>query len=49
MNWLILFKEVITVNTENQMQPINTLYGQNAELLNIKAGGTYQYRSALKI
>jgi hypothetical protein len=31
----MLFKEIITVYTKN------TLCGQNAELLNVKAGGTH--------
>lgn len=32
----------------NHTKPINTLLGQNAELLNFKAEGTYSYHSALK-
>jgi uracil DNA glycosylase len=38
INWLILFKEIITVYTENNMKPINMLSGQNAELLIFEAG-----------
>jgi NAD-dependent SIR2 family protein deacetylase len=30
------------------MKPINKIYGQNAELLNVKAGGTYNYLLVLK-
>jgi hypothetical protein len=30
------------------MKPINTLYEQSAELLNVKEGGIYSYRCALK-
>jgi hypothetical protein len=37
---LILFKEIIAVYSENHMKPINTLCGQNAELLIVKAGST---------
>jgi hypothetical protein len=44
----MLFKEVIAVYTETNAKHICTLCGQNAELLNVKAGGTYRYHSALK-
>jgi hypothetical protein len=40
INWLMLFKEIIAVYSENHMKLINTLCGQNADLLNVKAGGT---------
>jgi hypothetical protein len=36
----MLLMEVISVYTENHTKPINTLCGQNAELLIIKVGGT---------
>jgi hypothetical protein len=39
INWLTLFKELITVYTENHIQPINT----NAVLLLVQADGTYIY------
>jgi hypothetical protein len=48
INWLTLFKEVIAVCSENCMKSVNTLCGQNAELLNIEVGGTYSYRWNLK-
>jgi hypothetical protein len=48
INWLTLFKEVIAVYSENHTKPINTLCGQNVELLFIKAGGTYSYHWVLK-
>jgi hypothetical protein len=32
--------ETIAAYSENYMKPINTLYGQNAKLQNVKAGGT---------
>jgi hypothetical protein len=48
INLLILFREIIGVLSENHTKPINTLCGQNAELLIIKAGGTYNYRWAIK-
>jgi hypothetical protein len=44
INWLTLFKEIITVYSKNQMKPINTLCGQNAEILNVKVDGAYNYR-----
>jgi hypothetical protein len=37
---LMLFKEIIAVNCENNMKSINALCRQNAELLIVKAGGT---------
>jgi hypothetical protein len=40
--------EIIAVYTENHTKPINTPCGQNAELLIVKAGGTYSYHWALK-
>jgi hypothetical protein len=43
INWLTLFKEIIAVYTENHMKHINTLCGQNSELLNVKVGGTHSY------
>jgi hypothetical protein len=44
----MLLREIIAVHTENHTKPINTLCGQNAELLIVKAGGTYSYHWALK-
>jgi hypothetical protein len=44
----MLFKEVIAVYSDSHTKPINTLCGQNAELLIIKAGGTYSYHWTLK-
>jgi hypothetical protein len=43
INWVMLFKEVIAVYSENHAKPINT----NA-LLTVKAGGSYSYHSAVK-
>jgi hypothetical protein len=37
----MLFKEIVPVYSVDRKKAINTLYGQNAELLNVKAGGTY--------
>jgi hypothetical protein len=36
-------KGIISVFSENHMEPINTVCGQNEELLIVKAGGTYSY------
>jgi hypothetical protein len=44
----MLFKEIITAYSENNMKPINKLYGQNAEFLIVKPGGIYSYHWALK-
>jgi hypothetical protein len=45
---LTLFKVIIVVYSENHMKSLNTLCGQNAKLLIIKAGGRYSYHWALK-
>jgi hypothetical protein len=47
-NWLLMFKEIIFVYSKNHTKPINTLFRQNAELLIVKAGGTYSYHWASK-
>jgi hypothetical protein len=47
-NWLLLFRETVAVYCESHTKHINTLCGQNAELLNVKAGGTYSYHYAWK-
>jgi hypothetical protein len=44
----MLFKEMAYVYFENLMKPKNTLCGQNAELLVVKASGTYFYHWTLK-
>jgi hypothetical protein len=38
INWVMLFKEIIAVYSENHAKPINA----------VKADGSYSYRSALK-
>jgi hypothetical protein len=47
-NLLMLFREIIAVCCENHTQHINTLCGQNAGFLNIKASGTYSNLLALE-
>jgi hypothetical protein len=39
INWLMMFGEIITVCFKNYTNHMNTLCGQNAELLIVKAGG----------
>jgi hypothetical protein len=36
ISWLMLFRKIIAVYYENHTKPINTLSGQNAELLMLK-------------
>jgi hypothetical protein len=38
----MLFKEIIADYSQNQIKPINTLCGQNTELLIVKLGGIYK-------
>jgi hypothetical protein len=42
-NFLLLFREIIAAYSENHTKHINTLCGQNAELLNV-AWGMYAFR-----
>ena len=44
----MLYREIIAVCSEIHTKHINTLCGQNVELLNVKSGGTYNYHWALK-
>jgi hypothetical protein len=44
----MLFKEIIAVNNENHKEPINTLWGQNTESVNVKVAGAYTYYWTLK-
>jgi hypothetical protein len=44
----MLFGEIIAVYSEIQMNIINTLRGQNAELQGVKENGTYSYHCAKK-
>jgi hypothetical protein len=44
INWLMLFKEIIAVYTENTLN----LQIQNVVLLIVKVSGTYSYHWALK-
>jgi hypothetical protein len=40
--------EIMTPHSENHTTPINTLCGQNAELVIVTACGTYRYHCSLK-
>jgi hypothetical protein len=44
----MLFKEIIGVYSHNRTWPLNMLFGQTAELLIFKAGGTHSYRYTSK-
>jgi hypothetical protein len=44
----MLYREIIAVYSEIHTKHINTLCGLNVEFLNVKPGGTYSYRWALK-
>jgi hypothetical protein len=44
----MLYREIIAVCSEIHTKHINTLCGQNVELLNVKPGGTYSSHWALK-
>jgi hypothetical protein len=48
-NRLILSGEILAVCYENHMTHMNTLYGWDARLLNIKASGTYSYHCPVKV
>jgi len=44
----MLYREIIAVCSETHIKHINTLFGQNVELLNVKPGSTYNDHRALK-
>jgi len=44
----MLYREIIAVCSEIHTELINTLCGQNVELLNVKRGGTEGNHKALK-
>ena len=45
---LMFYREIIAVCSQIHTKHINTLCGQNVELLNVKPGGTYSDHWALK-
>ena len=44
----MLYREIIAVCSEIHTKHINTLCGQNVELLNVKTAGTYSDHWAVK-
>ena len=44
----MLYREIIAVCSQIQTKHINTLCGQNVELVNVKTGGTNSDHWALK-
>ena len=44
----MLYREIMAVCSEIHTKQINTLCGQNVELLNVKPGGTYSNHWATK-
>ena len=44
----MLYTEIIVVYSQIHTKHINTLYGQNVVLLDVKSGGTYSDHWALK-
>jgi len=45
----MLYREIIAVCSEIHTKHVNTLYGQNTELLNVKPGSTYTDHCAVHI
>ena len=45
---LMVYREIIAVCSQIHTKHINTLCGQNVELLDVKPGGTYSDHWALK-
>jgi len=44
----MLYREIIAICSQIHTKHINTLCGQNVELLNVKPGGKYSEYSALE-
>jgi hypothetical protein len=42
----MLFRETVAVYCENRTEHTDTLCGQNADFVNLKAGGKHSYRYA---
>jgi hypothetical protein len=47
-NCLLLFREIIAFYFLNLMNHVSTPFGENAEVLSVKAFGMYIYRCAVK-
>jgi hypothetical protein len=48
INWLMLFREVVAVYSENHTKPRICSVDREHELLNVKAGGAYSMHCSLK-
>lgn len=46
--YLILFGEIIAVCCDSNTTLVTTICGQNAQIWNVKVGGTYSYHLVLK-
>jgi len=46
--YLILFGEIIAVYCDTNTKLVTTICGQNAQIWNVKVGGTYSYHLVLK-
>jgi hypothetical protein len=44
----MLFRKIISAFSDNHVNPINTLFGEGIELLNVNAGGTYSYHRTVR-
>jgi hypothetical protein len=49
MNCWLFLQEIIAVYSENRVDHTNTLCGENAALLSVKAAGTYTYHWPLSM
>jgi hypothetical protein len=45
----MLYRDIIAVSSQIHTKHINTLCGQNVELLNVKLGSTYSDHWAIKV
>jgi hypothetical protein len=48
-SWLMLFREMIVIYSDNHTKLINTLCWQNAEILNVITGGAYKLRGSASL
>jgi len=45
----MLYREIIAICSEFHTKHVNTLCGQNIEIVNVKAGGTHSDHWTLKV
>jgi hypothetical protein len=48
VSWLMLFKDMIAVYSENYTKCVDTVCGKIAKIFNVLASGIYSYHCALK-